>query len=354
MKVRIEPTSDLSLTPVSFSILTAYDTCEVWGTVRYGMRRTFENSGRALALEAGEAMHRVFAALRLYKLEMDGLGGHFEYHAHRIFGEQAASLLGRVRNSEDHFINTNSFALEALHSSGYYDDPFDKRRTLANLEECTLAYSRAMYSRQHPVWVQDVDNAESAVGIEYPFDYTLTFSDYGQLDTSLAVRYIGTIDAIHVKDGVAYIEENKTASRLDDSWASSFDLSHQVTGYTIFGSLLTGQHVNEAVIRGVRIPQPRRATEDSGIRNKPTTRNDDMRERFLEWIFAMYMKYLRTKDDPETAVRSTMSCNRYFRPCALVPYCDTSGPDERADILSSMVEADLSPSERTILDKVTE
>lgn len=348
MKVSIYPTTDTSLTPFSYSILTAYNTCPTWGLVRYGMRKTFETSGRALALEAGAAMHRVFAALRLFSLR-DKLPTHFEHHAHRIFGADAELLLSKLRTSSDDWINSTSFALEALHTSGYYDDPYDKKRTISNLEECALAYAKTVYSRSAPVWVQDIDNPESLVGIEVPFDFTIEF-EYN--DQTTLVRFIGTVDAIHQKfDGTVYIEENKTASRLDDSWAMSFELSHQVTGYLIAASLITGANIRDAVIRGVRIPQPRRHGEEGGIRSESVTRDQDETEHFLKWMLYTYQQQEETQGDIERAPRFTHSCNRYFRPCSLIPLCKTASPEERQEVLETMVVADVSPSEAALLEK---
>ena len=48
--------------------LSAINTCPTWGIVRYDMHLRMPGQGRALALEAGTAMHECFAFIRLVTL----------------------------------------------------------------------------------------------------------------------------------------------------------------------------------------------------------------------------------------------------------------------------------------------
>lgn len=357
--VDIQDTTDFSLPALSYSIATAYNTCPTWGLVHYGLRKRFDGSGRAMALEAGSALHEVFAAARLYSVRKE-FPDHFDYHLVRVFKEDAAyELKSKMRTSNDDWINLSSFGLNALHTANFYDDPNDKRRTLANLEEAALVYMRSLHGRQRPVWMQDVNDPTTHIGVELTFDLTFVFeySTYtnGELHRT-AVRYIGTIDAIHVDDkGKPYVEENKTGSRIDDAWAAGLDVSHQITGYMIPASRYTGTHIDSAVCRGVRIPQPRRAsTDEAGIRTEYTTRSADERERFLQWLLYTHLQREATQGDVEKAPRFTHSCNRYFRPCSLIPFCKTSSAEERQDMLSTMSTTELSPSETAAFEKAND
>lgn len=351
LKVTILPTTDKSLETWSYSRLNDYSTCETYGHVRGAFRKTFPRVGRALALEAGSAAHDAFAAFRLYKLLEDGHDNLFEFHTHRIFGpEKGAALVARVRRGSDGLLNAISFATDALHMSGYYDDPMDRRRTLANIEEALHVYCKSIYGRQNPVYIQDVADPASLVGIELPFDFTLRMQ-YND-EAAHLIRYIGTIDAVHIsKQGKPYIEENKTASRLGDAWSASFETSHQVTGYCAFGSALTGEHIREAMVRGVALPQPRKQTTWSdGVRGEYVTRSEDQIAKFFQWVYQTYMKRVRIGDDIEEALQETHSCNRYFQACSLIPFCKGSA-EERQDILDTMVTMELSPSEQAVADK---
>ena len=48
--------------------LSAINTCPTWGILRYDMHKQMPGQGRALALEAGSAMHECFAFIRLVTL----------------------------------------------------------------------------------------------------------------------------------------------------------------------------------------------------------------------------------------------------------------------------------------------
>ena len=152
LHVSIVPTTDFTLEPWSYSRLTDLNTCEVWGWVRGAARKTFPTTGRSMALEAGSAAHEAFAAYRLYKLLEDGRRAHFEFHTRRIFGqERGAALVARVREPNSDILGAIAFAADVLHTSGFYDDSADKRRTLDNIEEAVYEYGKRIYSRSNPV-----------------------------------------------------------------------------------------------------------------------------------------------------------------------------------------------------------
>lgn len=122
--------------------LVAINTCPTWGITRYQMHKTMSAPGnRQMALEMGTAAHDVFAAVRLWQLrayqERPVLA---DFHGPRLFGAaRYQRMLEAVNSAEDPRTCSLQFCLEALETSGFYDDPSDRRRTMTNLEEGCIA-----------------------------------------------------------------------------------------------------------------------------------------------------------------------------------------------------------------------
>ena len=62
------PVADRSLEAFDNTKWSAINTCPTWGITRYQMHLRMPGGGRALALEAGHALHEVFAFVRLATL----------------------------------------------------------------------------------------------------------------------------------------------------------------------------------------------------------------------------------------------------------------------------------------------
>src|SRR5215471_11335355 len=69
-----------------------------------------------------------------------------------------------VPQDSDRVNNAQLFSLDALHTTGYYDDPKDTRRTMANMESSCLVYADRYFKSDIPVYAND-----NFVGIEIPF-----------------------------------------------------------------------------------------------------------------------------------------------------------------------------------------
>lgn len=329
--------------------LVALNTCPTWGVVRYEQHRTFLAGGRAMALEAGKASHEAYAAIRIADLWWNGeqfYDGKVDAkaaatsRARSLFGEdRTVQLFDVLRGGEDMERAITLTALEALATSGYYEDPNDRKRTIANIEEALIAYvSRYPLGKTMPI-VQD-----GFVGVEIPIDmYLRITTDDGEV---YEFRFVGRVDGLHFKDKVSRticVEENKTSSRLDDAWRLAFTMSHQPTGYCLAASAILKQPVTDAVIRGMAIPLPK-TFDYGGIVNEPITRGP---LKFAEWAAWIVHTHNITKDfinDPLHAPKYTHSCNRYFRPCSLIPFCD-SDYDERELMLEEMAIEEWSPLE---------
>lgn len=325
--------------------LVAMNTCPTWGVVRYQMHKTFPSNGRAMALEAGSAMHEVFAYLRILTMEYDdeldqSIRDSLAWlHGTRLFGVDRWQDIREQAGDGDRDERARRGAIACLNSGPFYDDPRDKRRTITNLEEASLAYIRRYNWR--PVWIRDRSNPKSDIGVEIPFDVLIEGDNNGE--TLLRARFTGKIDGIHLdSSGKLLLGENKTAGRLDDAWSMSFHMASQVTGYCIAASLFTQGNVDQADVLGCAIPQPKSGGDFSGITREHVTRETHHFERWFKWFFHTVEMYEKWYNNPIDAPKYTHSCNRYFRPCSLIPFC-TETDDEQRNILAEMVTEEWSP-----------
>jgi hypothetical protein len=228
-----------------------------------------------------------------------------------------------------------------LQTSGYHDDPDEKIRTLSNMETSAMEYAKDSipYIKSWPIWYADKKIPEKPIGIEQVFDVVLEYEDGAQ------VRFIGTLDGILCnaeRDMRITMAENKTASRLDRAWVESFKMRHQVTATwradKPFSISKCGMvHLwsqNQTHIRGEDVHvEPFRRDKEAIATGKWVRIQTDLFERHVvDW---------------EHAERRTHSCNRFFRPCALIPFCADSSRG-RQEQWAQMIEAIPSPSERAI------
>jgi len=309
------------------------------------MQRTYPQKGRALALEAGEAMHQFFAAMRVWQLNcVQKLPDHAVSAGYRIFGEARwKDVWSEVRKQSGDMNQLSTLAMHILRSSGYYDDPDDQTRTLSNMETGAMVYARETYRylESYPIWCADYKNPVKPIGIEQIFDVVLEYSD------GKRIRYIGTLDGIllnRVKDNRITMAENKTASRLDRAWIESFKMRHQITGYMACGQSLFGIEMWHARVYGCKI-KPSFRGEDVHIES--VYRDKAAVSHWANWVYNQVDIYERYQGDFEHAERRTHSCNRYFRPCALIPFCADS-VEGRKEQWSQMVPVEPTPSERAV------
>ena len=315
--------------------LVALNTCPTWGLITYDQHLHFKNSGRAMALEAGQACHDVFASVRLLEL-LDQVGIEaFRHHGYRLFGtdrmEFAWEEHGKTIDRPEGRMN---FCLEMLYTSGFYDDERDKRRTMNNLEYACIEYMDRWPWGKRPVYVEDATDPKSFVGIEIPIDVMITFHTH---DDKFSIRFVGKVDGLHkASNEELIVHENKTQSRIDDAWRMSLEMSHQPTGYIAALSAMLRKEIRKCVYWGLAIPQPKTAGVE-GIAEIPINRDDHHFMQWLEWVYHTVMIWSLYKDNPAEAPKYTHSCNRYFRPCSMIPFC-YSQPDERAYIMSEEME----------------
>lgn len=340
-----EEKQDPSIPAFDYTKLTALNQCPRWGLVRYDQHKKMPSNQRSTALEMGGAAHQAYAAIRFFELMESGEFADSKYHSLiyqyglKQFGEERFHHIMNLWGSkEDTRRRVNAIALHILNTSGYYDDPNDRRRTLSNLETSMLAYiDRLELGTRIPV-VRD-----RLVGIEVPFDLCITFRPITEISTETKIRYIGRMDGL-VKTRYGYeVEENKTASRLDKSWMDSFLISHQVTGYCVAASVLLEQPVRECVVQGMMVPLPKNY-DLGGIAHVSVSRDDDRIREWYRWIWTTVSNlYLPYRDDPLFAPEFSHSCNRFYQSCALIPLCSMASREDRLLTFSQMVDDEWSP-----------
>lgn len=345
-----------------YTKITAINTCPTWGVMRYGLHKTdipMTASGRNLAIEAGSACHDFFAAIRLWTLiqqpkegvSVDALLNVAKYAEHgiKLFGRDRWRSACDVPQDSDSVNNAQRFALDILHSTGYYDDPSDRKRTMSNMEVSCMAYADRYFQSNMPVAVKG-----DFIGIEIPFVLEVT-----KIDSSLMAwekdgrfvpeetiaYYCGRIDGIH-HYGTGYaVAENKTAAQLSASWRTSFAISNQVTGYTIAGTCIFGEEINDAIVMGTQIPLPRDMF--NGVVFEPQSRTLSDRIRWCEWFFEGIATYERFIESPTHAPRYPHSCNRFFSACQFIPFC-ASTREEQVEALEQMRIEEWSPLDHLI------
>jgi len=297
-----------------------------------------------MALEAGELMHQMFAAVRIWQLHhIQGLDKHAKFTGERIFGKKRWAKCWKEASQKDNRENLMQLAFAVLHSSGWEDDLGDSVRVMSNMELASIVYidERLPYMDGWPIYVESKDDPSKPIGIEQVFDMVLLYSDGKE------IRAIGTIDGLVEKalTNERFLDENKTASRLDAGWRASFDMSHQVTWYCVACTVAFGFQTFKSRVTGLKI-KPTNKGEDIYVL-EPIERTEASIQHWAHWLRYQVELFERYQKDFEHAPRFTKSCNRYFRPCSLLSFCCDS-PEGRQEQWSQMVEPDKSPSERAI------
>jgi hypothetical protein len=347
----IEPTTDPSLPWVDYSTLTAVNTCPRWGIIHNVIgKRMPGGSERVLPLEAGRAMHDVFAMCRFFDLlttqHDETVIQRISTYARRLFATPEYPLRWDLaykyfNNNEDAETRCMQMCLNILETSGYHDDPKDNKRTQANLESAAINYvQRYPLGRFIPI-ITDV-----LIGVEVPFDITL--HSYGE-----KLRFIGRVDGVcydtlRPNDKTPEIHENKTGSRIDTVWSNSFDTSQQVTGYCIAMSCMLNTAIRNVIMWGLQLPVPKSSTYSDGMMRYPTSRDEAAFYEWQLWLRHTLDTINKYKDDPTNAPMYTHSCNRYFRSCSFIPLC-CEGREQRKHIYDNeMIVKRWSPLSETL------
>jgi len=347
----IKPTTDKTLPWVDYSTLSAVNTCPRWGLIHNWHGKHLPSGvERVLPLEAGRAMHDVFACARLFDLltAKPQLRNSINAYAMKLFTndmfpQRWDQAMRYYDTGEDAETRCMQMALSLLETSGYSDDPRDNKRTQANLESAAISYiQRYPLGRFIPV----CDAEAKQIGVEVPFDVTL-YKD----DSTPIIRLIGRVDAVCIdtlrpSDKTPAVHENKTGSRIDTVWSTSFDTSHQVTGYCIAMSTVLGLPIHDVTMWGLQIPVPKASSYSDGIMRYPTHRDGASFYEWFLWVEHTLEMIDRYEADPTNAPMYTHSCSRYFRSCSLIPLCTETRERRKHIFDNEMVVARWSPLEQ--------
>jgi len=355
----IRPTTDTTIPWVDYSTLTAVNTCPRWGIINsWHGKRLSAGVDRILPLEAGRAMHDVFAACRLFDLltfkgalgSLDPVIQGINNYATRLFSnalhhDRWAQALTYFHSNEDAETRLMQMALNLLETSGYHDDPRDNKRTQANLESAAINYvQRYPLGRFIPICNSDA----SQIGVEMPFDITLHNNNEAPL-----IRFVGRVDGVcydtlRPSEKVPEVHENKTGSRIDTVWSNSFDTSNQVTGYCIAMSCILNQPINNVVMWGLQLPVPKSSTYSDGMMRYPTTRTPAAYYEWQTWLRHTLKIIHEYEDYPTDAPMYTHSCNRYFRSCSFIPLCSENAEQRKHIYEHEMTTERWSPLNETL------
>lgn len=297
-------------------------------------------------------MHEMFGAVRVWQLEfIQKLPEHAREVGKRLFGAQRWAKCRAMCDSHrdgptDERESCMELCFAVLGSSGWKDDEKDRERTMTNMELSTIVYIDERLPRMEnwPIYVEDIKNPKCMVGIEQVFDVTLTYED------NVEIRYVGTIDGLVIKEATKayYLDENKTAARIDYAWRNAFDMKHQITGYCAASTSVFGFKVLNSRVTGLRIKPTNRGEDVYPF--EPIERTEDAIQHWATWLREMATTYETYKGDFEHAARFTHSCSRYFRPCSLLSFCADTAEGRQIAFNQQMVNADPSPSERAVAD----
>jgi hypothetical protein len=78
------------------------------------------------------------------------------------------------------------------------------------------------------------------------------------------------------------------------------------------------------------------------VRDKLERHNQHV-ERWVSWVAGALNLHDQFHTDPYEAPRFTHSCNRYYRPCPLVPLCDTADEEQFYQTIGEMEYKPWSP-----------
>ena len=124
-------------------------------------------------------------------------------------------------------------------------------------------------------------------------------------------------------------------------------MAHQQTGYCVATAeiLKTEKPILEFRVVGLKTKQTGHIDD---YRFFEETREAMAYDVWADWFRHSVDMYEQYHDDWENSPRYTHSCNRFFRPCALILFCSDSiaGRKEQFD---NMIEGSLSPSEEAVL-----
>lgn len=135
--------------------------------------------------------------------------------------------------------------------------------------------------------------------------------------------YTGKIDRIIEHHGQLFVEDYKTASRLESNYFLQWALSNQMTGYAYMAGLVAGKQIS-----GVRINLHVIRTKDSVFERQTLLFNKERlahwAENYNTWIRRMEQDYIRWENgETEAFPHNFSACSGKYSMCPYTAVCGT-------------------------------
>ena len=336
---------------LDFSTMNNVSSCAFRGIVSSVLGKQLNDTPeRNMALEAGDLCHKVYAVWRALSIKDEDLQDIYVKKFlkqvvpdmdNELFDKEVEELVGRSITCLTPLAEMMVYADWIIEHSGYYDDEKDKKRTIENIRTSLMAYGSNFLElvKEEPVWISE---DRTKVGIELPFEKHLIIKYIEDgVEKEKDIQFIGKIDGIHVHPNrKLIIHENKTASRLDDSWLAQWYMSHQITGYCLAASNFVGEFIDQARVLGMQIPVPKMS--GYAFRTDRVDRPTHFIENWAKWVLTQAKTIEEYKDCPEKAIMNTRSCCAFYSTCPLMCIC-TLPEDERKQTIVQMPVKKWSP-----------
>lgn len=158
-------------------------------------------------------------------------------------------------------------------------------------------------------------------GIEYMFNIELPLQ---HPDTEKPLQYAGRFDMLATDtNGRYYVVDEKTTSRLGDSWVAQWDLDAQMTGY-IWAARFKTPAESEilAQVRGISILK-----NDYGHVEIPVVRSAWMIKRWYEQLFLDVLRMVECYQLGRWDFALGNACVPYGRACDYAMLCKSPNPE---------------------------
>lgn len=360
INIRLATPEDANLPVFDNTKLNALEICTRWGIITYQMHKTWPDTKKAQALEAGIALHQVFAAVRLWQLyyydlkEDTSKFPQIQSLKYQIIRNQLNRLYKRRGDSFLHYFMEGdssrtqllSFCIDVLHSSNYEEDPDDKKRSMTALEEVVINYINRWDMHKYPIWVKDENDPNTLVGIEIKYELVIEFKVYDDIPDGdhdyhfESYRFTGQLDGIHWEDHSKqelFVADNKSSGRINED-NSEYDMNTQMRGYEVASSFFTGIRIRDSKVIINSLPVPKTSSH-GGILWYPIHTEEHQIDDWYKWFYEQVQKELIYKDNPIHAPVSPHSCKRYYRVCSMMPFC-TLAKQDQIEALDEMVHSE--------------
>lgn len=305
-----------------YSTLTQINECSVKGILLGHHRKTMVKR-ESQAIKAGTAMHEVFAAANLFKVLK------YEPDLNELVQGELIRLIGndRAELAIPFLGNIDKLCFNVLETSAFEDNEFDEKRTRVALEETTAIWcSNFNLNDGNRVWVSE---DKKKTGVESRFAFKVSFMDKRtKEEVRKPIAFVGVMDLLErKKDNSLRVTDYKTSSKLSGPWEDQLRMSHQLTGYCIYASIISNELVEWGKVEGVQIPMPVR-NPMNGIKHVGVLKDERARKEWGRWLVGALAIFDLYKDKVTEAPQQTHSCTNFFTPCQFLSFCQSEDEDK--------------------------